>query len=324
MLKWGIIGAGNIARRFAQAVNAIDEAELWAVSSRSFERAKQFALEYGAKCFYSSYEELVNAQEINAVYISTLHPFHYDHALMALKAKKPVLCEKPLVMNSKQAKQLIAVAKENKTFLMEAMWTRFLPVTRQVVKWVQEGMIGEVRMLNASFGFVAEWNPESRVLNKELGGGALLDVGVYTVSYAAMLFGTQPTEIKSIVNIGATGVDEQAAIIMKYDTGQMAVLECAICTNFMNQAEIIGTEGRIVIPSFFGATEAILYRNGKEPEHINIPHKVNGFEYQINEVIECVSKYKLESDIMPLKESLEIMRIMDLIRDEWKLKYSCD
>ena len=243
--------------------------------------------------------------------------------MLCLEAGKAVLCEKPFTVNAEQAKALIACAQKHKQFLMEAMWTRFIPVMVQVREWLAEGVIGEPRMLTADFGNQVPMtveNMKGRLFAPKLAGGALLDIGVYTVSLASMVFGA-PTKIASLAHIGETGVDEQSGILLSYDSGQIANLSCAITTRTSQDARIFGTKGAIHIPNFSRATSATLEVIGKEPLHIEIPFTDNGFEYQAIEVINCLRAGKLESDVMPLDESLSIIKTMDTVRAQWGLEY---
>jgi predicted dehydrogenase len=191
----------------------------------------------------------------------------------------------------------------------------------RVREWLAEGAIGEVRMLTADFSFRSGWNPEGRLLNPNMAGGALLDIGVYTVAMASMVFGEQPSRIASLAHIGETKVDEQAAMLLGYDAGQMAILSCAVRTNTPQNARIMGTEGAIYIPDFWHANSATLYVSGKDAEQIEMPFDGNGYNYEAAEVMRCLRAGKLESDIMPLDESLAIMETMDKIRAQWGLRY---
>ena len=322
-IKWGILGPGGIAHKFATAVKAIPDAEIVAVGSRDRQRANAFADTFDVPHRHGSYVELANNPEVDVVYVATPHPFHKACAMLCLEAGKAVLCEKPFTVDAEQAETLIACAGKHQQFLMEAMWTRFIPVMVKVREWLADGVIGEPRMLTADFGnrvvLTAE-NMKGRLFAPELAGGALLDIGVYTVSLASMVFGV-PTQITSLAHIGETGIDEQAAILLSYDAGQIASLSCAITTRTSQDARIFGTEGAIHIPNFSGATSATLEVLGKDPLQLEIPFTENGFEYQVLEVINCLRAGKLESDVMPLDESLSIIKTMDVVRAQWGLEY---
>ena len=320
IIKWGILGPGNIAHQFARGLSAIPDAKLVAVGSRSIERADKFADEFDVPKRHGSYDDLASDPDVDAIYVSTPHPFHKEYTILCLKADKAVLCEKPLAINAQQVKEMVNCARESEKFLMEAMWTRFLPIIVKVREWLSEGMIGEPRMLTADFGFRFGWNPDGRLMNPDLAGGGLLDVGVYVVAMAYMVFG-KPSNITSTAHIGETGVDEQAAMVLGYDTGQLALLSCAIRTSTPQEARIMGTEGSIHIPNFWHSTSATLHVSGKEPETIELPFGGNGYEYEAIEVMQCLREGKLESDTMPLDESLSIAETMEAIRAQWGLKY---
>jgi predicted dehydrogenase len=320
-IRWGILGPGNIAHRFAEGLSVLADAELIAVGSRSSERADKFANEFSIPHRHGSYVDLANDPDVDAIYVATPHPFHKEYTILCLEAGKAVLCEKPLAVNAQQAREMVECARESRKFLMEAMWTRFLPAMVKVREWLAEGAIGEARMLTADFGFRSGWNPEGRLLNPELAGGALLDVGVYTVAMAHMVFDGSPSRITSMAHIGETGVDEQSAILLGYDSGQLAMLSCAVRTSTPQDARIMGTEGSIHIPGFWHTTSATLYASGKNAERIEMPFEGNGYNYEAAEVMRCLRGGKLESDITPLDESLSIIETMDKVRAQWGLKY---
>ncbi|EHI99194.1 Trans-1,2-dihydrobenzene-1,2-diol dehydrogenase [Clostridium sp. DL-VIII] len=315
-IKWGIIGLGNIANKFAQTVKAMDSVELEAVASRNKEKSEAFGKVYDVsskKCF-GSYEELVEDESIEAIYIAVPHVFHKELSILCLKNGKSVLCEKPVTMNGDEIREVINVAEENKVFFMEAMKTRFLPINQKVKSWIKEGRIGEVRLLQADYGFDAPFDPESRLFNKDLGGGALLDVGIYNVSYSSFIFGNHPKSIRSNLHIGKTGVDECVSINLGYEEGKQAQLYGAINLNTIREANIIGTKGRICVPKFSNADTAYIFIDGKEGK-IQMPFDINGFEYQIEEVIKCMNEGKVQSESMSWKDSIEIMTIMDVARN---------
>lgn len=322
-MRWGILGPGSIAHKFAIGLKAIPDAEIVAVGSRDLQRADTFADAFDIPYRHGNYVELAANSEVDVVYVATPHPFHKACTILCLEAGKSVLCEKPFTVDAEQAEALIACARKNKQFLMEAMWTRFIPAIVKIREWLADGMIGEPRMLTADFGNCVKLNPENlagRLFSPELAGGALLDIGVYTVSLASMVLGT-PTEITSLAHIGETGVDERAAILLGYDAGQIANLSCAITTRTSHEARIYGTEGAIHIPNFSRATSATLEVNDKEPMRVEIPFTANGYEYQAIEVINCLREGRLESDVMPLDESLSIIKTMDTVRAQWGLEY---
>jgi predicted dehydrogenase len=320
-IRWGILGTGNIARSFATGLSAVDDAELLAVGSRSQATADAFGDEYDVPRRYPTYEALVADPDVDAVYISSPHTEHKDNSLLCIEAGKAVLCEKPFTINAAEAEAIINRAREKNVFVMEAMWTRFLPVIARVRQLIAEGALGEVRMLSVDFGFRAAFDPQHRLFNPALGGGALLDVGVYPVSLASMVLG-QPERISSLAHLGETGVDELAGIVLSYAGGKMAVINSAIAVATPVRAFIAGTRGHIEIePPFYFTTSFTLSLEGRDPEIVQIPYEGNGYPHEIREVGACLRAGKLQSDIMPLDETLAIMRTMDSIRAQWGLRY---
>ncbi|MCU0501234.1 MAG: Gfo/Idh/MocA family oxidoreductase [Anaerolineae bacterium] len=316
-IGWGILGAGRIAGKFATESKLVPGTRLVAVGSRSAEKAEEFARQNGVERAYGSYAKLVADPEVDAVYVATLHPTHCEHTLLALDAGKAVLCEKPFAVTGREARQMIERARERRLFLMEAMWARFNPMTVQVRRWLAEGRIGEPRMMTIDFGFRAAWNPESRLLNPALAGGALLDVGVYVLAYASMVFG-RPTQIQAAAHIGESGVDEQTAMALKYAGGQIASLTCAVRTPSPQGARIDGTEGAIEIPAFWRAPVARLIRPKEDPVEATGDF---GFQYEIAEAVDCLRAGKIESPHMPLDETLAIAETMDEVRRQIGLRY---
>ncbi|MFB5676290.1 Gfo/Idh/MocA family protein [Paenibacillus terreus] len=320
-VKWGIISTGWIAGKFAADFAHVANGELYAVGSRSIESANEFAGKYQIPHAYGSYEELLSDPEVDAVYIGTPHPFHKEAVLAALNAGKAVLCEKPFTINSGELEELIKLAREKNLFLMEAMWTRFLPAIRKVREWLDAGKIGEVRLLKAEFGFRSGWNPEGRLLNLELGGGALLDAGIYPVSFASMIFGYEPEDIYSKAHIGETGVDEEFSIMLTYSGGRSAMLNGAVRLGLTNDAYIHGTEGYIHIPSFLNSNTAVLHIGGQEAETFNDDRVSTGYAFEAEEVGRCLSEGLTESPTITLEESLGIMKLLDACRSQWGLRY---
>jgi len=322
--RWGILGTGSIARQFAKGLKALPDATLAAVGSRSQASADAFAKEHGAARAHATYEALAADPAIDAIYIATPHPLHRANAILCLDHGKAVLCEKPFAVNATEAEAMIAAAGRNRRFLMEAMWTRFLPATRQVARWLADGAIGEVRMLNVDFGFRCGWDPQSRLLAPALAGGALLDVGIYTLDYAHLVYGRQPASFVAQAHLGETGVDEQTAILASYPGGALAALTCAVRTNTKHDVWIHGSEGRIHVPDFWRATTATLMPAGKDAQTVTMPFAGNGYEYQAAEVAACVREGRRESALMPLAETLATMRTMDAIRARIGLRYPMD
>jgi dihydrodiol dehydrogenase / D-xylose 1-dehydrogenase (NADP) len=320
-IRWGILGTGTIAEKFAHGLKFVKGAEIAAVGSRTAENAERFAKRHPGARAYGSYEALAADQSLDIIYIATPHTCHKANSLACLEAGRAVLCEKPFAVNAGETDTMIRCAKEKNLFLMEAMWTRFLPATIAVRKWLRAGFIGEVRMVKADFGMRTKWNPEGRLLNRNLGGGALLDVGIYGVSFASMVFGETPQEVSGFAHIGETGVDEQSTVTLGYTKGRLAVLSCAVRTLLPNDAYIIGTDGYIHIPSFWRAEKAHLYLAGKRAGTVRKRFRGSGYRYEAEEVMRCLRAGKIESSFMPHAESLELMKTLDRIRALWKLQY---
>lgn len=321
-LKWGIIGTGMISNKFVADLGHTSNGIAYAVGSRNQESADEFAGKYNILKAYDSYDKLLQDPDVDVIYVGTPHPLHKINVIDALNAGKHVLCEKPFTMNAAELEAMIAVAREKKLFLMEAMWTRFLPPIRRVREWIRDGKIGEVRLVKAEFGFRMGWDPEHRLLNPELGGGALLDAGIYPVSFASMIFGAKPEKVYSTASIGETGVDEQFSILLAYEGGRSATLNGAIRVDLPNEAYIHGTEGYIHIPQFLFSREASLHVSDQEVEKFEDDRPSEGYAFEAEEVGRLIQAGELESEVISLEESLDIMRLLDQVRGQWGLKYS--
>ena len=323
-VRWGILGAGNIARAFAKGLHALEDAELAAVGSRSLAKAEAFAADYGARRSYGSYEALVSDPEIDAVYVATPHVFHKAHTLLALEHGKAVLCEKPFALNETEARQMVEAARSRGVFLMEAMWTRFLPHVTRALELAAEGAVGEVRQLTADFGFRADFDPRSRLFDPALGGGALLDVGVYLLWLTQAVFG-EPRNALGFATLGKTGVDEEAAIVLEHAQGQHALLSTGLRFDTPHEAVLVGTEGRIrLLPSWWKPSQLLLERRGRVAERLEPGLEGNGYNYEAAEVGRCLREGRLESDILPLEGTLAVARTMDELRRAWGLRYPAE
>ncbi len=319
-IQWGILGPGSISHQFATGLQSTRGAKLLAVGSRSQEKADAFADKFGAPHRHASYEALAADPDVHVIYIATPHPQHRDAALLCLEHGKAVLCEKPFTVNAREAEEVIASARAKDLFVMEAMWSRFFPAMAHVRKLVAEGAIGEARMLQADFGFRAGVDPNSRLFNLAYAGGGLLDVGVYPISLASMLFGT-PTDITGVAQIGETGVDEQAAISLKYSGGQIAALTTGVRINTPQAAHVLGTDGSITIHAPWWKASKLTLNAGGKSEELDLPFEGQGMNYEAEEVGNCLRAGRNESDILPLSESLAIMQTTDALRAQWGLRY---
>lgn len=319
--NWGILGSGNIARKLVKSSWSVPGCRVTAVASRTPGKAQAFAAELEVDKAFASYEELVADPEVDIVYVANTHNGHESAALLALEAGKHVLCEKPLAVNARQVKTMIEAARTRRRFLMEGMWTRFLPAIEQVQTWVREGKTGKIRQVHASFGLNLMHVP--RLTDPHLAGGALLDLGIYPISFASMLFcGAAPVSVKTSVEKLDSGVDGAANMLFEFPGGEWADLKCSCMYALPTEAWIIGETGQIHIPAdFYASQKAVLYTNGKETVASFPSERQQSFKYQIQEVQDCISTGLLESPRMPLHETLTIAETMDSLRREWGITY---
>jgi predicted dehydrogenase len=318
--NWGIIGTGH-AQEFAKALQAVPGACVFAVVSRSQARAQEFATQYDIPHAYHDVEAFARNPEMDVVYIGSSPDQHAAHALICLGQGKAVVVEKPFTIDSVQAEAVYGLARQRGLFCMEALWSRFLPATRQVAAWLAEGQIGTVRQVIADFGFAADWDPQSRYFSRERCGGALLDVGVYSLAFAALALGAEPSEVAAQTTICATGVDEQTSMLLKYRDGALALLSCANRTALPHRGTIIGTLGRIDVEGFVWAHGAILHRHGQTP-HIREPKlPLPAYSYEAIEAMRCLALGLQESPLLPASEVLARMRCMDAIRAQIGVTY---
>ncbi len=316
-IKWGIIGCGHIAHKFAKSLAVVEDGEVIACASRSKERASVFALEEKVPLHFDSYDAMLELSEVDAVYVATTHNFHLENVMLALSMGKPVLCEKPLGVNAAESRQMAALAKDKGLFLMEGMWTRFLPAIQQMKAWLDAGEIGKVKMLRASFSINKPFQPEHRLYNPDLAGGALLDVGIYPVSFASYVMGGQPERISALATMAETGVDATTLMNFGYAGGSMAQLDCGIQAASENRVEIVGDKGRIVIPEqFLAAKNVEIYRADGSQEKKHLPFKdQEGFRFEIQAVHEALRNGKLESNVMPVAETVGLAETMDRVME---------
>ena len=320
-IRWGILGPGHIARRMADALRRVSDAEILAVGSRELSRAQQFAAEFGVARAYGSYHDLLADGDVDIVYVATPHPFHAADTVLALEAGKAVLCEKPLAVNAAEAAEVIDLAKSKRVFLAEAMWTRWLPSIEKLRELLAAEAVGEVQLVQADFSFQGSGDPTGRLLNPDLAGGALLDVGCYCMSLASMILG-QPEHVEAQARIGPTGVDEQTAILLKNAHRQMAVLTCAVRSVGPQEAFIIGRRGLIKLESAWWRGGRVVLRPAGGAEQVfDIPQEENGFVYEVREAHRCLRAGETQTPALPLDESLGIMETMDRVRQQIGLTY---
>lgn len=322
VINWGIVGPGNIANKFAAAVKNVDGAHLAAVASRSAQKGREFADKYNIEHVFESYEDMAASPLVDAVYIATPHPFHRPCAEIFLNAKKHVLCEKPICVNASDARALAKCAEKNNVFLMEAMWTRFLPAIAEAVKIANSGEIGDIRGVRADFCYSITYDEDSKIFRNDMAGGSLLDVGIYGLNFAAVILGDNPESVTAISDVSG-GVDCQTNVLIKYANGTVASVSSAINVRKPETGYIYGTKGYIALPEFYGAQE-IFVTTADGERHISMPSIGDGFEEEIIEACTCISQGKTQSDVMPLHETIRIMEQMDFVREQINLTYPFD
>ena len=319
-IKWGILGPGKIAQKFAEALANVEGAELYAVASRSAQSAREFAKKYMAAKTYDSYQQLVLDPEVDMIYVATPHAFHKEHTLLCLNHKKPVLCEKPLAHKYGDVQAMIEASVANNTFLMEAMWTRFLPPLQKTIELIEQGAIGKITQVKADFGFKSSFDKNHRLYDLALGGGSLLDVGVYPLFLALTLLG-EPSSVKTTAKLAITGADEECSFTLIYPETE-ALLQSSIIANTPREAMIIGTEGSIFFNSpWYRETSIQLQRQNGKKERFTFPATGNGFEPEIKEAMNCVLNGKIESALMPHAFSLLQSKVLDLLCKEAGIVY---
>ena len=320
-IRIGILGAGSIAGRWMRDAHTVPGAAVTCIASRELARAQAFAEAWHIPHALGGYEALVRHPEVDVVYVATPHPFHLAHAELAMRAGKHVLCEKPVALNAAQLAHMLACARAQGVFFMEAMWTRLFPVNLRVKELLAQGAIGTLRAVHAQFAFRTDPDPASRLLNPALGGGALLDVGCYPISYAVDMFGEAPEQVCGTAHIGQTGVDEQNAVTLRFPGGGLALLFSAVRTGTPTEAVLYGTEGSLRVPEFYHPTQVFLTRGGTSQCVYEDSFAQEGFAYELAHVCDCVRKGLLESPRMPHADSMAVMRITDTLRAQWGLTY---
>jgi predicted dehydrogenase len=321
--RWGILGTGKIAKKFADDLLTIEGAQIYAIGSTAQNRADDFAQLYGAPRAFGSYEALAKCGEIDAVYIATPHVLHCANTILCLSHHIPVLCEKPFAMNRHEVTLMIKAAKKYDTFLMEAMWTRFLPHIQEVMNLIKNDAIGKVRSVKADFGFIAyHLAPESRIWNPALGGGSLLDIGIYPVYLALLLMG-KPNKIKAFANFTNQGVDSHCNMLFQYKDGKSAILHSTLEATTATEAYIYGEKGSIHIPTrFHGRSDGFkvgLY--GAESTFYPTAYTTHGYNFEAMEVMRCVRAGKKESENMSLSMSIDLITTLDKVRLAAGIRY---
>jgi predicted dehydrogenase len=326
-IHWGILGAGRIARKFASDLQLVEDAELIAIGSRSKQSADDFNKDFPVKYCHDSYEALVQNPEVDVIYVATPHNLHRENALLCLHHGKAVLCEKPFAMNSRQAVEMINAAKEKKVFLMEALWTKFHPHYIKTQEMIGQGMLGEIRSVLVNFGFKPTEPIPARLFDPALGGGTLMDIGIYNVFMAMSVLG-KPDEIDAVMTPASTGVDEQCAILFRYNNGALAQLFSTFSSNLATEADICGTEGRIKLTSRFYEPSATIefYKERVDSREIIPVTKEAGFgyQYEARHVNDCLRMGLTESPIVSFADTLLLMETLDKIRKIAGIHYPSD
>ncbi|QEC69598.1 Gfo/Idh/MocA family oxidoreductase [Panacibacter ginsenosidivorans] len=326
-IRWGILGAGKIAKKFASDLRLVKDAELIAIGSRNIDTAQVFARDYPAKYLHGSYEDLVSNPEVDTIYVATTHNFHYEHTMLCLQNGKAVLCEKPFAINAREASAMIALAKEKNIFLMEALWTKFLPHFIKVKELVASGQIGEVKSVLVKFGFKPTEPIAPRIFDPALAGGTMLDIGIYNVFMALGILG-KPTEIEAIMTPASTGIDEQCAVTFRYWNGALAQLFSSFASNIATEADIHGSNGRIRLAHrFYAPDTTIEYYPGwiDSKEVIPVEKEAGwGYQYQIRHVCDCLRSGLTESPVMSFADTMLLIETLDAIRAKAGISYEAD
>lgn len=322
--RWGIIGLGNIANKFAEALREFSEAQLIAVASRDSSRSEVFAYKHKADRYYGAYEDLIQDPEVDVVYIATPHTTHAELSKLCLEHDKHVLCEKPFAMNEREAQEVYDLAAEKGKFILEALWTRFLPTYKKVRSLIDDNAMGKIKSISSDFGFKSKFDPSSRLFDPKLGGGSILDVGIYPIFYAVSLLG-EPKNIKAIASFGVTKVDESCAMIFEYADGVLAQLFSSIISNNTQETSIHGDVSRLLInhPSH-GLTTLNISQDWKPRGLVKVKTAGNGFNYQIEEVMNCLAQGLTNSPLWTSENSLALHRTIDRVRQEAGIIYPQD
>ena len=312
--KWGILAPGKMAAKFTKGLRILDNVELYAVGSRDKSRAEHFASDHGFKKFYGSYEELTDDKEVDVIYIASPHSYHFEHTIMCLKNKKPVICEKAFALNSTEVKEMINEAEKQKVFLMEALWPPFQPIYRKTKEILLGGEPGKIIHLNSRFSFQAPYDPADRKFNMKLGGGSLLDIGIYPVIDALYFMGV-PSDVIAKASFTETGSEDTISIVLSYDDGHMATLYSSFRTAGGIGCDILCENGNLLFSRGRDMSQRLnVVLNGKENKEYSLLPDGMGYQYEANEVMKCLDEGKLQSDIVPLSFSLNLMNTLDRIR----------
>lgn len=321
--RWGIIGLGKIAHKFASDLQDVEGANLYAVASRTLEKAEKFAKEFSVENVYGSYEDLLKNPDVDVVYIATPHVFHAKDTIMCLNHGKAVLCEKPMAVNAEQLKTMIKTSKQNSLFLMEGLWTNFMPHLDKVHQIALHETHGKCVKIEADFSFKAEFDTEKRLFNKELGGGALLDIGIYPVYLALKLLGL-PEDIEATCEFSSTGVDVSNQIHFKYASGATAQLSSSFAKETPSKAKVYFEKATVEFGSRFHETDQLDIKTNTGTDHIDFHYPTHAYQFEIEHVQKCLAKGLTQSPDWSLQDSLELIETLDKIRALIGLRYKED
>ncbi len=319
-MKVGIIGLGGIAQKMAYTLNSMEDAVCYGVASRNIDKAKDFANKFNIEKAYGSYEDIVKDNDIELIYVATPHSVHYDCVKLCIENNKPVICEKPFTVNAKQSKEIFDLAKEKGVFVTEAIWTRYMPSAKIMMDIINSGKIGQVNFVSANLGYNIKHI--DRLINPNLAGGALLDVGIYPLTFIAMVLGMDIESFTTSCVKTETGVDGQNSVTLKYKNGAMAITHSSILSATEQNGIVYGTKGYLVAENINNVDKICIYSEDRELlEEIKMPEQITGFEYEIRSSIKAIKECKIECDEISHSEILKMMELMDSIRNEWGIKY---
>lgn len=322
-MKFSILAPGGIARKMAEAVSGLESVQRYAVASRTYDKAKAFADEWGFEKAYGSYEEMLEDPEVELVYVASPHSHHYQYARMCLEHGKHVLVEKAFTVNTSQAEELIRLSEEKGLLLTEAIWTRYMPSRRMINELVDSGVIGEVTSLTANLGYVLDH--VERMQNPELAGGALLDLGVYPINFAMMVFHSEIKNVTSSAVMSPKGIDWMNSITLTFEDGKMAVLHSNMLAQTDREGVINGSKGYIEIQNINNCEEIRVFNLDREiTARYQVPEQINGYEYEVIACQKAIEAGRVECEEMPHSETLKVMKLMDEIRGQWGMKYPCE
>lgn len=322
-IRWGVVGTGGIAQRFATAFERCADAELVAIASRTTEAASAFGDRFGIRRRHRTVEDLAADPEVDVVHVATPNHRHHLDAIALLDGGKHVVCEKPFALDRERAVAVVECARRNDRFLMEGIWSRFLPASRVLADLLEARVIGEVRVVEASFGFAAQFMPTHRLFDAGLGGGSLLDVGIYPLQLCSMVLGS-PDRIEAVGRVGETGVDEVLAMALRHPGGGLGSLMSAIRVNLRNDARIVGDLGSIELPAFMHCPDRVVVRTGDGTESVEAAFEGDGLRFQIDEVGRCLEDGRRESPSMRIDETLSLAATMDEVRSRLGVTYPED